>query len=456
MAEFRTVHINEKRGIHGISLLEQRSQTRATTKGYFGKLISDFLSTTMLRFFHLFRRGYRRAIIPGLAIFIFIILGIVYYQLNGFSQITEQEFSLNSGSGTNHNASQLKTSLNETQSFKLYEDGKGNDIILSLVRNEELNNMLQSIAEFEERFNANYHYDWWFLNNVPFTTEFMESVEEVVSGRTKFILIPEDYWSYPDHIDQERAAKVRAEMDGHVPYGSSESYRFMCRFNSGFFYKLKELENIDYYWRVEPGINYKCDIKYDVFQHMRMENKLYGFTMALGENAKTIPTLWEHTRNFFDEHSDFRADNNNIEFLTDDMEETYNGCHFWSNFEIAHLDIFRDSKYEAYFQYLESAGGFFYERWGDAPVHSIAFSIMLETDRFYFVSNTGYRHYPNQDCPTDQTLREELNCECTPAKDFTWHKWSCVNKFFDVHQEIPKPNTFASVSEYYPFVLGQN
>ena len=36
---------------------------------------------------------------------------------------------------------------------------------------------------------------------------------------------------------------------------------------------------------------------------------------------------------------------------------------FWSNFEIANLDIFNNDDYENFFQYLDNLGGFYYERW---------------------------------------------------------------------------------------------
>jgi alpha 1,2-mannosyltransferase len=36
------------------------------------------------------------------------------------------------------------------------------------------------------------------------------------------------------------------------------------------------------------------------------------------------------------------------------------------------MDFWRGPAYQAFFAHLESKGGFYYERWGDAPVHSIA------------------------------------------------------------------------------------
>ena len=42
--------------------------------------------------------------------------------------------------------------------------------------------------------------------------------------------------------------------------------------------------------------------------------------------------------------------------------ETYNMCHFWSNFEIARLDWFRSREYEEFFEMMDRSGGFWMER----------------------------------------------------------------------------------------------
>lgn len=314
------------------------------------------------------------------------------------------------------------------------KSGLENAVIFSLVRNSELQGMIDSIKFLETRFNKNYHYPWYFANNEPFTEDFKSKISEAVSGETKFITIPTEYWSYPDFIDMDKADKSRmqAQSEG-IMYGSSESYRHMCRFNSGFFYKLKELENIDYYWRVEPDVKFKCDINHDPFKKMREEGKLYGFNMGLAEDSRTIRTLWDDVVEFFKENPKMLSKPNNMDFISDDQGKSYNLCHFWSNFEIGDLRFFRSEAYEQFFQYMDKKGGFFYERWGDAPFHTIAVSTLLPPDKLMFVPYTGYYHKPNQDCPRSEKIREELNCNCRPEKDFTWHKWSCINKYFEVN-----------------------
>jgi mannosyltransferase len=55
---------------------------------------------------------------------------------------------------------------------------------------------------------------------------------------------------------------------------------------------------------------------------------------------------------------------NNLDDIDpEEMEgESYNMCHFWSNFEIARLDWFRSKEYEDFFQMMDRSGGFWMER----------------------------------------------------------------------------------------------
>ena len=48
-----------------------------------------------------------------------------------------------------------------------------------------------------------------------------------------------------------------------------------------------------------------------------------------------------------------------MDWVSDDKGQTYNGCHFWSNFEIGSLAFWRSEAYRKYFEHLDKAGGFF-------------------------------------------------------------------------------------------------
>lgn len=97
-------------------------------------------------------------------------------------------------------------------------------------------------------------------------------------------------------------------------------------------------------------------------------------------------------------HPEHIAQDNAMHFMVDNTSEglqgsRYNLCHcewrqdclcslfqsadrlpgvtVWSNFEIADMRFWRSKAYSDFFDFLDKKGGFFYERWGDAPVHSI-------------------------------------------------------------------------------------
>lgn len=64
------------------------------------------------------------------------------------------------------------------------------------------------------------------------------------------------------------------------------------RFQSGWFFRHTLLDQFDYYWRVEPSVQFYCDLDYDVFQFMH-DNKLKYGTLIL------ISYLWRVSFSFY-------------------------------------------------------------------------------------------------------------------------------------------------------------
>jgi mannosyltransferase len=136
---------------------------------------------------------------------------------------------------------------------------------------------------------------------------------------------------------------------------------------------------------------------------MERHNKTYGFTIAIKELRETVPNIFRYasafkrTRNITSQGLwEMFVDNNKKpkeekepdkkkdkhykplpeEILNtepgkgslDDIDphemegESYNMCHFWSNFEIARLDWFRSKDYMDFFQMMDRSGGFWMER----------------------------------------------------------------------------------------------
>ncbi|TID18185.1 hypothetical protein CANINC_003926 [Pichia inconspicua] len=313
-----------------------------------------------------------------------------------------------------------------------------NATLFTLCRNSEIWEILDSIQQLETRFNHKHHYDWVFLNDEPFSEEFINLTSNMVSGRARYGLIPRAHWSYPSHIDEAKAKQIRESRKwAAITYGNSESYRHMCRFNSLFFYKHPIMQEYKYYWRVEPHVGYHCDILTDPFKFLKDNGKKYGFTISMKELPSTIETLWETSKLYFKQlsHDYFNQETNNnlLKFISNDNGETYNLCHYWTNFEIADLDIYRNEIYEGYVNFLDQAGGFFYERWGDAPIHSIIFSIILKKGEIHLFDDISYEHTVASTCPLSAEFRKKAKCTCNPNDIWVIKSDSSCNlKFWDV------------------------
>lgn len=121
---------------------------------------------------------------------------------------------------------------------------------------------------------------------------------------------------------------------------------------------------------------------------MERTNKTYGWVIAVKELRETVPNLfryvagWKRKNNIksqglwemflakpedseklWSEDKDGPGTTTKEGIDPEAMEgESYNMCHFWSNFEIARFDFFRSQQYEDFFQTLEQSGGFWQER----------------------------------------------------------------------------------------------
>jgi hypothetical protein len=99
----------------------------------------------------------------------------------------------------------------------------------------------------------------------------------------------------------------------------------------------------------------------------------------------------------------------------------------FTHFKIADFRFFRGERYTNYFNYLDRAGGFFYERWGDAPVHSLAVGLFLKRDQVHYFGDIGYRYAPVvlicrhatfTFCPTVKSGCT-LNCNCNGTSEWS-------------------------------------
>ncbi|KAI0471018.1 glycosyltransferase family 15 protein [Xylariaceae sp. FL0804] len=299
--------------------------------------------------------------------------------------------------------------------------GRENAAIVMLARNDEVEAARRAVASLERRFNRWFGYPIVFLNDEPWSPEFVAALNASTAAETIFDRVPQDRWLFPDWVDAGDARQsIKRQGDRGVLYAGKETYHHMCRFFSGYFYQIEALKKYKWYWRLEPDVEFSCAITYDPFVEMARHNKVYGFTVALWEEGRTCPSLFRRVADWKEAqglpstalwragvaaawlpwplrraaawwlpHRDRRGDRWNL-------------CHYWSNFEIADLDFFRGEDYQDLYRQLEHDGGFYYERWGDAAVHSLAVNMLARPEQVHHFSDIGYRHDWYYQCPANK------------------------------------------------------
>lgn len=78
-----------------------------------------------------------------------------------------------------------------------------------------------------------------------------------------------------------------------------------------------------------------------------------------------------------------------------------------------------------YVKFLDEKGGFFYERWGDAPVHSLAVALFLPKEKVIHLDYISYRHNPYTACPRESPL---LHSESRMRIDFFLEVMQGINR----------------------------
>ncbi|KAI7865783.1 nucleotide-diphospho-sugar transferase [Spinellus fusiger] len=299
-------------------------------------------------------------------------------------------------------------------------------VFYMIVQNDKLQSAREAIRSLEDRFNHQHRYPWVLLNDQHFTAEFRKYASAATKAPMFFGKIDLEAWSYPSFIDIQKAEKSTASSKDSIYMGSSLSYRQRSRYHAGLFFHHSLFKNTEYVWRVEPESTYSCNMPdIDPFLDMKENKKSMGFILTSKESPKTVPGLWKVTRAFIDDYSSLvvSPDDSVMPWIVDEKGD-YNMCHMTNSFEIVNMDFYRSSAYQKYFEYLDRSGGFFYGRWSDAPVRSMAVAMFLTRDQIHYFNKLGYSHTVNSHCPFQKNFLD--NCICSVEENYDLKSESCT------------------------------
>jgi len=230
------------------------------------------------------------------------------------------------------------------------------------------------------------------------------------------MLTEDQGWGPPEWITEAQINKSITDI------GFNVGYRNMCRFFSGFFWKHPSTIKYDYLWRLDVNVEFRCDIHYDPFMEMKNRNRTYAFSTTVEEAGFTAPSLWPVTKEFIGLNPQYIDSSSNMQFISNDGGESISWRIIYNNFEISHRSVWESEAYSAYFDYLDRKGGFYTERWGDAPIHSIAISLFMPKEQSLFLGDTtGYIH---DDHPAFCPKLPWCSCNSTEDFDTTLDTWN--------------------------------
>jgi alpha 1,2-mannosyltransferase len=79
------------------------------------------------------------------------------------------------------------------------------------------------------------------------------------------------------------------------------------------------------------------------------------------------------------------------------------------------------------------------QRWGDAPVHSIAAALFLPRSALHFFDRIGYTHLPFSRCPRSAAHRAAAACDCVAKDSMDTEPFSCTKRWWEVNAPAGVP-----------------
>lgn len=194
------------------------------------------------------------------------------------------------------------------------------------------------------------------------------------------------------------------------------------------YYSHSVFNDLDYFWRFEPGTEYMCPIDFDPFQYMKDNDKELSYSLASYELEETIPSLFNAVTKFKKQYPQLVSDSDNLMSAILNENGEYNRCYFWNNFQIAKTSFFKSPEYQQYFAFIDKEDGIFYERWADPVIQSLGAALFLNKSQLHMWEDIGYRYrFGYMHCPSKRSIWEK--CACRPSHSFDNDGLSCLSRF---------------------------
>lgn len=115
---------------------------------------------------------------------------------------------------------------------------------------------------------------------------------------------------------------------------------------------------------------------------MRQRNLIYGYWVVRQDHPGCVFGLWNAVEQYIQQEH----------IRPTFFQENFKVDIFYNNFELGSQRFFESQDYKKYIDYLDKLGGFWFYRWGDAPVKTLALSLFVKPEQIYSYADLPYRH----------------------------------------------------------------
>jgi len=252
-----------------------------------------------------------------------------------------------------------------------WPEDKPKAFIYFLVRFENLQRIIKSIALLDEFFNNKFQYPIVIFHEKE--PSYNVSRLKIRSSTNSTVYFKSVSFEMPDFLPRNLTQRS---------CNWSLGYRHMCRFHAKLIYEQVIIRGFEFAWRLDDDSEILRPIHYDVFKFMRNNNLQYGYIIIVNETMRCAVNLWESVE-FYSQ---------NTITNTTSFERLQKHRVFYNNFEISSLSLWLSTDYQNYIEYIDRLGGIYYYRWGDAAIKTLAISMWVPWNQTHHFKDIGYRH----------------------------------------------------------------
>lgn len=129
--------------------------------------------------------------------------------------------------------------------------------LVTLAHDYDLDAMLFTMQQLEDKFNSRYQYQWIFFSTEMLSNDFKELTSNATNATCIYEVIPNENWVIPGWTDPSQAlTSPGSSMENHAEIRKPvANIRQMNHWSSAPFAKERRLRDYDWFWRIEPGVS---------------------------------------------------------------------------------------------------------------------------------------------------------------------------------------------------------